>query len=206
LAIARRSDEISATEISLGRQRSLRKERMIRIDKTKKQKIHTRRIDIATYEGGSDSIIVEGVLTDERLKTSFRPSGESYPPGTVHHMIIRLEIRGPELVIQDIDVEMKTFPRQECLETLDSLQPLKGLKIVSGFTARVKDLVGGAKGCAHLVALLTAMAPAAVQGAWAAMTRKPGDPATLLPGAVERIKNTCWVWRSDGPMMKDIQQ
>ena len=179
---------------------------MIRIDKTKKQKIHSRRIDIATYEGGSDSIIIEGVLTDERLLTSFRPSGESYPPGTVHHMIIRMEIRGPKLVIQDIDVEMPTVPRQECLETLDSLQPIKGIPIVSGFTARVKDLAGGTKGCAHLVALLTAMAPAAVQGAWAAMTSKPGDPATYLPGAVERIKDTCRVWRSDGPMVKDIQK
>ena len=179
---------------------------MIRIDKTKKQKIHTRRIDIATYEGGSDSIIVEGILTDERLVTSFRPTGESYPPGTVHHMIIRMEIRGPKLVIQDIDVEMPTVPRPECLETLDSLMPIKGIPIVSGFIARVKDLAGGTKGCAHLVALLTAMAPAVVQGAWAAMTRELRDPATYLPGAVERIKDTCRVWRSDGPMMKDIQK
>ena len=121
-------------------------------------------------------------------------------------MIIRMEVRGPKLIIEDIDVEMPTVPRQECLETLDSLMPLKGLPIVSGFTNRVKDLVGGVKGCAHLVALIAAMAPAAVQGAWAAMTSKPRDPATFLPGAVERIKDTCRIWRSDGPMMKDIQK
>jgi hypothetical protein len=155
---------------------------MISIDKANRQKIHTRRIDITTYEGGSDSIIVEGVLTDERLLKSYRSNGEN------------------------IDVEMPTVPRQECLETLDSLMPLKGLPIVSGFTNRVKDLVGGVKGCAHLVALIAAMAPAAVQGAWAAMTSKPPDPATFLPGAVERIKDTCRIWRSDGPMMKDIQK
>ena len=50
------------------------------------------------------------------------------------------------------------------------------------------------------------MASAAVQGAWAAMTSKPRDPATFLPGAVERIKDTCRVWRSDGPMFKDIEE
>jgi len=44
---------------------------------------------------------------------------------------------------------------------------------------RVKDLAGGTKGCAHLVALLTAMAPAVVQGAWAAMTRELRDPETF---------------------------
>jgi len=179
---------------------------MINIDKTETQKIHTRRIDIATYERGYDSIVVEGVLTDERLTNSYRSLGETLPPGTVHHMVIRMEVRGPKLVIEDIEVEMPTVPMQECLETLDSLLPLKGLPIVAGFTNRVKDLVGGAKGCAHLVALIAAMAPAAVQGAWAAMTSKPRDPATFLPGAMERIKDTCRVWRSDGPMNQNIEK
>jgi hypothetical protein len=179
---------------------------MIRIDKNKKQKIHTRRIDIATYEGEADSIIVEGILKDTRLENSYRPTGDTLPPGTVHRMIIRMEVRGPKLVIEDIDIEMPTVPRQECQETLDSLLPLKGLPIVSGFTNRVKDLVGGTKGCAHLVALITAMAPAAVQGAWAAMTRTPRDPATYLPGAVDRIKDTCRIWRADGPMFKDAEK
>ena len=178
---------------------------MMTMGKNKKQKIHTRRIDIATYEGGSDSIIVEGGLTDERLANSYRPTGETRPPGTVHRMIIRMEVRGPKLVIEDIEVEMPTVPRQECLETRGSLEPLKGLSIVSGFTNRVKDLVGGTKGCAHLVALITAMAPAAVQGAWAAISSKRKDAATMLPGAVERIKDTCRIWRSDGPLLKEIE-
>jgi len=38
------------------------------------------------------------------------------------------------------------------------------MAIAKGFTARVKNLVGGNKGCAHLVELLLAMAPAAIQG------------------------------------------
>ena len=112
---------------------------MINIDKTKTQKIHTRGIAIATYEGGPDSIVVEGVLTDERLAHSYRPAGEALPPGTVHHMIIRMEVRGPKLVIEDIEVEMPTVPMPECRETLDSLQPIKGLPIVSGFTNRVRS-------------------------------------------------------------------
>ena len=179
---------------------------MTNIDQSQQQKIHTRRIDVATYEGGSDFIVVEGVLKDERLTASYRPTGETRPPGTVHHMIIRMKVRGSKLIIEDIDVEMPTVPRQECLETLNSLEPLKGIPIVSGFTNRVKDLVGGTSGCAHLVALITAMAPAAVQGAWAAISSKPRDPGTILPGAVERIKDTCRVWRSDGPLVKEIEQ
>ena len=76
----------------------------------KKQKIHTRKFDIAIYEGSDDSIIVEGILKDDRLMESYRLTGECMPPGTIHHMIIRIEVRGPHLVIEDIEVEMPTVP------------------------------------------------------------------------------------------------
>lgn len=167
------------------------------------QKIHTRKIEIATYEGTSDSITVEGILRDERLLDTFRPTGEIYPPGTIHHMIIRIEVKGPQLIIKDIEVEMPTIPHDACIEALRSLEPIKGMPIVSGFTAKVKDLVGGVKGCCHLFALLTAMAPAAVQGAWSAMAREPIDPEIYMPMALGRVKNTCWVWREDGPLMQE---
>ncbi len=175
---------------------------MIDIDKTTRKKVHTRQIDIATYEGASDSIIVEGILRDERLLDTYRPTGEVHPPGTIHHMIIRMEVKGPQLVIEDIEVEMPTIPHDACHEILERLSPVKGMPIVSGFTARVKDLVGGVKGCCHLLALLTAMAPAAVQGAWSAMARKPIDPKIYMPTALERVKSTCRVWREDGPLMQ----
>ena len=110
-----------------------------------------------------------------------------------------MKVRGPGLVIEDIQVEMPTVPKNVCLETNRSLEPVIGMSIVSGFTMKVKELVGGAKGCAHLVALLMAMAPAAVQGAWSAATRKPNNAKALRTYSLERLKNTCYVWRSNGP-------
>jgi hypothetical protein len=88
--------------------------------------IHNRKIDITTYEGGPDSVIVEGILHDERLVETYRPTGDKHPPGAVHHMIIRMEIKGPKLTIEDIEVEMPTIPYEECLETLGTLNQLKG--------------------------------------------------------------------------------
>ncbi|MEN8245733.1 MAG: DUF2889 domain-containing protein [Thermodesulfobacteriota bacterium] len=177
---------------------------MIDLDKTRQKKIHTRQIDMATYAYDERSIVVEGTLHDERLVDVFRPTGEKSPAGPIHHMRIRMKVGGPQLIIEDIDVEIETAPSKLCQEALDSLRPVIGLPIVAGFTARIKALVGGARGCAHLVALLNAMAPAAVQGAWAAMSRKPMDPKHL-PIAIERIKDTCMLWRTDGPFMREYE-
>jgi len=176
------------------------------IDTTACQKIHTRNIDVAIYTYEEDVIVVEGHLKDDRLIHSYRSGGNVKQPGVVHNMIIRMKVRGPGLIIEDIDVEMPTVPNDDCIETRRSLEPIKGMSIVSGFTVKVKELVGGAKGCAHLVALLMAMAPAAVQGAWTAATRKPNESQALKTYSMERLKNTCYVWRSDGPAFKKYKQ
>ncbi len=164
------------------------------------QKIHTRQIDIATYRGNTpDAFIVEGILKDERLLDTFGPAGKFYPAGTIHHMIVRITVKALTLVIEDIEVEMPTIPHQMCIDTLKCLDPVKGLAIVSGFTSSVKKLVGGVKGCVHLLALLTAMAPAAFQGVFSAIG-KDLDPSHTA----EKMKDTCRVWREDGPLMEQL--
>ena len=80
------------------------------------------------------------------------------------------------------------------------------MEIRAGFTEKVKAKIGGAKGCTHLVALLLAMAPAAVQGAWSAVARRPVDPAKYSGAALSFLENTCWVWRSDGDLMKETRE
>ncbi|MCG6909058.1 MAG: DUF2889 domain-containing protein [Deltaproteobacteria bacterium] len=178
---------------------------MISIDKSKQKKIHTRRIDMATYEKDDRSIVVEGVLHDERLVEVYRPTGEKTGAGPIHHMVIRMQVGRANLVIEAIDVEIGTAPHEACREALDSLKPVIGMPIAAGFTARIKEIVGGANGCAHLVALLNAMAPAALQGAWNALARTPMNPGHLA-AAVERIKDTCMLWREDGVLMKEYQE
>lgn len=174
---------------------------MIRIDENRHEKIHTRQITVTTYDTDSDAIIVEGILKDDRLTQIHRPTGEDIPPGTVHHMIIRMKVKRPRLTIEDIDVDMLTVPHDECPQTRNSLEPVIGMRITAGFTNSVKDLVGGARGCAHLVALLVSMASAAVQGAWTALSRNPEQPSGYLTKAMHAIVDTCRVWRADGPKL-----
>jgi hypothetical protein len=41
-----------------------------------------------------------------------------------------MEIKGPKLTIEDIEVEMPTIPYEACLETLDTLNQLKGMPLL----------------------------------------------------------------------------
>ena len=174
---------------------------MSRLANFKGPQVQGRRLNIATYAVSDQQILVEGELSDERMQTTYLFSGEKLPPKIYHNMVIRLLISGPALTIEDLEVEMPAAPREACLETRQMLGGLKGMRIAPGFTAKVKRLWGGAKGCAHLVSLLLTMAPAAVQGFWAQMSRQHANVVAQAPHMSHYLKNTCWVWREEGPLM-----
>jgi hypothetical protein len=77
-------------------------------------------------------------------------TGEKFPSGVIHHMAIRLLINCSNLLIEDVDVDLISVPREVCRETIDCLALIKGLTITKGFTLKVKKLAGGNKGCTIL--------------------------------------------------------
>ena len=171
--------------------------------KSKGEKLHTRSIKVTTYDYEGQRIIVEGVLKDDRFQESYSFTGEKFAGGTIHHMTIRLLVNCSNLTIEDIDVNLPFVPRKECRETINCLAPIKGMIITKGFTAKVKKLVGGKKGCTHLVELILAMAPAAIQGFASHQSRNPIvldlDREKMF---LEFLINTCRVWREDGPLIE----
>lgn len=169
----------------------------------KGRKIHTRKIEVSTYEYDGQRIVVEGFLKDDRFQETHAVTGETFPRGVIHHMGIRLLINCTNFVIEDIAVDLLTVPREICHETLECLAPIKGLTITRGFTAKVKKLAGGSKGCTHLVELLLAMAPAAVQGFAAHQSQKAsGFDADQAKFILKYLINTCHAWREDGPFVE----
>lgn len=173
---------------------------MQNIEQLKGRRLHSRTIEISTYESDGQRLIIEGSLKDERFQDSHLISGEKLPPGFVHHMCIRLLINLSSFVIEDIDVSQPAVPRVVCRETIDSLAPIRGLNIARGFTKKVKTMAGGVKGCTHLVELLQAMATAAFQGYAAYQSQKPtGFDEDHMKVAWTYLLNTCHAWREDGP-------
>ena len=103
----------------------------------KGRKIHARNIEISTYEYDDEYIVVEGELKEDALIAIYI-SGEKHQPHTVHNMIIRMLIECSSLTIKEINVEMPGIPYDECIETSNSLDMIKGLRISPGFTSKVK--------------------------------------------------------------------
>lgn len=163
---------------------------------------HTRQIEINTFDLGDHRILIEGKLRDTRDHHS--PSeGAGKEPFLVHHLIARLWVQGPDLTITAVEAEMPTIPRKICPEALPVVQKLVGLRVISGFTQKVKDLIGDVKGCSHLTNLILTLGPVAVQGYFAAYGKKEGGRFLDNP-AVSRVIDSCHVWRKDGPYVRSL--
>jgi hypothetical protein len=175
--------------------------------KSKGKKLHTRTIEVTTYDYDGKRIIVEGFLKDERFQKSYVVTGETFPSGVFHHMAIRLLVNLSNLLIEDVDVDLMSVPREVCRETIDSLVPIKGLTITKGFTLKVKKLAGGNKGCTHLVELLQAMAPAVFQGFASHRSQKPpASDSDQTKKIFQSLTNTCYGWHEDGPTVAMFNQ
>ena len=174
------------------------------LENQKRENVHTRNIKISTYESDQGGIIVKGELIDDRLTPGYSPTGEERPAQTVHHMKIWMWIDGHPLSIKEIEAAMPGVPHKECVETRKSLDRIKGMSIVTGFTMKVKDILGGTAGCAHLTALLIAMAPAAIQGYWAYFSKTPDYKELSSDSMKQFLVDTCWVWRKDGELFQKL--
>lgn len=175
--------------------------------KSKGKKLHTRNIEVTIYDYDGQRIIVEGSLKDERFHKIHTVAGETIPGGVIHNMSIRLLVNCSNLLIEDLDVDLTSVPREVCRETIECLAPIKGLTVTRGFTLKVKKLAGGRKGCTHLMELLMAMAPAVFQGFAAFQSQKSSgfdqDHARMM---AKYLVNTCHAWREEGPFVEAFRK
>jgi hypothetical protein len=166
-----------------------------------KKLVHTRDISMRTSDLGGHYILVEGSLMDHRYRP--RHNESSKVPELVHHMVIRLKVKGPGMLIEQAEATMPHHPRKECPEVLPWIRNLEGLEIVPGYSGKVKKAIGGIKGCAHLTSLVIAMGESAVQGYWA--TYEKGRKG-LRDKTIKKFMNTCHLWKEDGPIVRALRE
>ncbi|MCD4718848.1 MAG: DUF2889 domain-containing protein [Desulfobacula sp.] len=173
------------------------------LDTDNLEKIHNRNLNISSYIVDDEHILIAGEFKERNLITVYESSGEPIEPKVFHYMQIQLLIKRAELKIVDIHVKIPGAPHDNiCREMENSLDKIKDLTIAPGFTAKVKKIAGGIKGCVHLTTLLLSMAPAAFQGYWIFGAREEYRSENSILDIEKYLVDTCWAWRKDGPLTK----
>ena len=163
------------------------------------RKYHTRTVEVSTYEYDDGRLAVEGCLTDHRFQKYHLEIGEWRQPGIMHQMKVHWLVNKKSLVIEDLRAEMPVIPDERCAEAMQFVDSIKGLRVTGGFTSKVKELIGGSRGGAHILELMIEMSFSAVQGV---LAYKQQGARSSLEDIIRIAENSCWPWRSDGPFVK----
>lgn len=171
-----------------------------------KNKIHTRELKLATYPHTDGRVVVHGILLDKRYIPIFDVTGAVKQPGIIHHIDVKLMVAPDPLRIEIAEADMIHVSLDDCKKTLDTVEQLNGIEVRSGFSGKVRKIMGGKKGCTHLCHLVTVMGQEIVHG-W--LTRK-GIKKSPLPENIESISesgfliDSCRMWMKDGPKMNNL--
>lgn len=173
--------------------------------------LHQRTYQVRAYRAAEDRLLLRGWVQD------LKPPGLYFPddpePLEIHHMVVDLHVEFPTMRIVDAEVVFETHPHEGCPRIVDHYRNLIGLSIARGFTHKVRELFGGPRGCTHVTALLSAMAPVAIQSMWSMQAsnrsgRRPGTGELSPEQRRERFRfnlNTCHIWAEDGELFRGIE-
>lgn len=168
-----------------------------------REHVHTRTIECRGYRREDGLWDIEGHLIDTKtysFENRWRGTVEAGVP--VHEMWLRLTI-GDDLVVREAEAATEHAPYEICPAVTPNFSALEGMRIAPGWNVRVRRLLGGVKGCTHLVELLGPLATVAYQTL--AGRRRDAKPDAGKTGAPRRkpfIIDTCHAYASDGPVVE----
>jgi hypothetical protein len=166
-----------------------------------REHLHDRRYEFQGFHRKDGLWDIEGRMTDSKtfgFDNDFR--GRIEPGEPLHDMRIRLTL-DDDFVIHDIEVSTDDAPYVICSDVTPSFAVLKGVKVGPGWNKKLKELVGGVRGCTHHVEMLGAMATVAYQTMWSrAMRDRPPQaaPRRERPSIID----TCHALAADSPVVK----
>jgi len=173
--------------------------------------VHVRDIHIECYSPEPELLEIRGSFRDDRPQGVGTYGGE---PESIHGFEAVMTVRIPDFTIEDLSVEMPVVPQAECRDVREGLERLVGDKVVAGFSKRAHQALPRTSTCPHVLTLILAMGPVAVQGAFvrmieqAAQALKDGtlDASALMEMSFQQWKNACYVSAEDGPVVAQMKE
>jgi hypothetical protein len=157
--------------------------------------VHVRTITMEARRAGEATLEVSGRLVDERPQGAGVGWFGAVNGSVIHDMRITLQVRYPDLIITAVTADMASHPYSLCPDAVEPLQQLVGLSIARGFMRALNERFGRQLGCAHLTALIQAMAPVVRQAIGPAFREYEEIPK----GVGETwFVNSCQAWKEGG--------
>lgn len=157
--------------------------------------VHVRTLTMEARRAGADLLEVSGRLVDQRPQGPGIGWFGAADGAIIHDMRVTLYVRHPDLVITAVTADMASHPYSLCPDAVEPLQQLVGLSIARGFTRAVNERFGRQLGCAHLTALIQAMAPVVRQAVGPAFHEHEEIPKSA---GETWFVNTCQAWKEGG--------
>ena len=164
-----------------------------------RERLHTRRYEFNGFQRADGLWDIEGRMTDVKsygFDNDYRGRIEAEEP--LHDMLIRLTL-DDDFVVRDIATATDASPFAICPEVTPNYKRMIGARIARGWRSTIRERVGGTAGCTHLVEMLDAMATVAYQTLYPARKKKEEQGP---PGKRGALVDTCYAFRSDGPVVK----
>lgn len=121
-----------------------------------------------------------------------------------HSFHLELTVRISDQTIEAARASMTKTPLVRCLRGTEGIPGLAGLRIDRGIVRKVNERLGGPRGCAHMVELLTdairliSMILIGNQvNYWDGMKKKELTEDEIVAESMERLKNTCLVFAQE---------
>ncbi len=149
-----------------------------------REELHHRQLDLRFYKRRDGLYEVEGRLVDTKshpFRRQLAP-GDTPPGQPIHDIVVRLVV-DDSLLVHDALAFMVATPFGVCRGAVDTLAPLKGLRIGKGWNKLVREHLAGAASCSHILELMGPLATTAMQGLAPqriAQINQPGNEAMRL--------------------------
>lgn len=170
---------------------------------TDRQELHHRRVDTRFYQRGDGLFEVEAALVDTKSEPFLGLlAKQPIAAGAPLHDILVTVVVDESMVIHDAQVQMRSTPFARCAGVVDTLAPLRGLQMGTGWNRQVRERLGGSASCAHVVELLTQMATTAYQGLSARRVPRMHLPESE-PLRRARV-DSCYAFAADGEVVQAL--
>lgn len=162
-----------------------------------RREIHTRTLELKAFEREDGLFDLEGQVLDTKpFDTAMRD--QPRPAGTpIHDLWLRLTVNGSfEVVKAEAAMPQPAYP--DCVGAVPNFSALEGLTIGTGWNKRIRERVGGVRGCTHLIEMMAQLATVAVQSLWSQVFDAEEDG----PNATTSQLDACYGYRSDGDVIR----